>query len=1158
MTCYRFHDDFALSDGHGHPPNWQIENHTSINTHKHARVRDGRFELYTPAQRYLPRTPALECFKLTLQGGFNARLSDTAVLRLLFHYHPTRQWGYGLELTWAAGQLDCMLAEVHRHRLEPLACKTLAPNSDFERGEVSLTLAVDRAHIRLEAGGGAVADFKHPGTLPHRIGALAIQKGSFPGPFLLDSVRLASNQPMRRDMLIEGLCVTFPNLNGQQVPYRFHLKVCKIEKLYDVTVTIAGGAFEKPDVPNFYYHGRVIDRLTRPYWRVGNRLEDVFHLHAETLVMANMEGRHFYEALYRRPAWPLEQRYVLDVFDLDAPLYLGYEHFSCSASRHCEGGPTEIAVDLRSGRIRESGRRVLRGECAMDLHSPSDKAICARLPRQDPRYAQALAFAQTNHFFLESEPCRFSVRVRQAIPDLQPDELTLRVRLLDAFREPAGQARDYPVPLPDRTAGEAMPQAVDVVPDGLGCLAPGVYHLDLRLMQGGFEREIQCKAFEVMPETPGSPSAPLLSGLPVLYSSATETMGLETDAFDPWAGPGIDACHYISIVSFFPEFARQARIWQVTRVYQREWFLWLTTRTTPRIGIEENADILAYCDYVNMAPDAQRYHLYLWKFNLYQGVVLEQLNVFLQAQGLKAIDEMTEKAFCEIVLPRWREWVDWFCRWLCRERLPAQNRQLRALNPSIRRSDYGPVNVYCSCYKSAHSMLIRGLDPHLDLETQYAGFFQYEDYPFAAGYAIHAKTYALASLKLENPRLRYYPEIYAGGGGGCPDSAVGYANPPFGAYRVPPLSVRKRVYESVYATVWHDRQGFAYWNDNGFHARNWSLPMYGQLLSAWKTARRITPCKPLRSTAFLFSRELCLAHPNVYRTQADSPYPGGDVCNPAEECVAFAYDVSRSAGLPAGFTAALDSLGRLDPSDVDLLVLPPLQAVPVPVLDRIRALHAAGVSLFGFARVDGLEDLFGVEPLAAPARMTAIRTGPDAPDALRSMAEYPDHPICESFYRATGTLVILKGDRDLPVLTCKRNSGGAGAALWNLPPTWVRREDFFERGLHGRETISPLVRRATDWVLRMLGKAPVHTTAGKLIAFRDTEGAVRIIVSEDAHPAPAFTIRPLVTIQMPGLSAERIQCDRDYAIVSLSPDALVLRLKLEPDECALITLDPTA
>jgi len=122
--------------------------------------------------------------------------------------------------------------------------------------------------------------------------------------------------------------------------------------------------------------------------------------------------------------------------------------------------------------------------------------------------------------------------------------------------------------------------------------------------------------------------------------------------------------------------------------------------------------------------------------------------------------------------------------------------------------------------------------------------------------------------------------------------------------------------------------------------------------------------------------------------------------------------------------------------------------------------------------------------------------------------------------------------------------------MFTIPPTLVRRSDLRCLVAYGKESISPLINAATARIMRVLGRAAVETTAGKLLAFQDHDGGLHVIVEEDAWPVPPKTIMPVVTLRQQGVEGHELVCDKPVSVLEISPGLLKFRLDLVPHESA--------
>ena len=235
-------------------------------------------------------------------------------------------------------------------------------------------------------------------------------------------------------------------------------------------------------------------------------------------------------------------------------------------------------------------------------------------------------------------------------------------------------------------------------------------------------------------------------------------------------------------------------------------------------------------------------------------------------------------------------------------------------------------------------------------------------------------------------------------------------------------------------------------------------------------------------------------------------------------------------------------------------MIPPLTKINGDALNNIRRLHKQGVSLLAFEEVAGLEDLFGVAA-TDPVRAHNIKVNAKLIDnplsQLAGLTEYTAHRACVGKYKATTAEVLL--DAEIPVLFVNQTKWGK-TALYNIPPSAVRRQDQFNRVANGRANISRLINESTKLVLRFLSDPAAETSEGKIIAFEDTRGKRHIIVEEDAHPFPARAIRPIVTLNIPNLKVKNIKSGSAFTIVSRNKNKVQLSLSLAPDEFAIINL----
>ncbi len=1193
-TCFAGYADGEIPDG------WTVEQHAD-RFHRLGDVRAGAYWILFPGNKHLPPVPPLRDVVLTLQVAADA-YSRALGLLFFFRYDPVARAGYVLRWRWSPVGVETVLGACRGVRTDTLA-RTACVEPAFPAAPpvaCALRFEMRGARLRLWQDGRCAADFEDAARTFDRPGAIAFDRPVVRGNYgvALRAVRLDSDEPVPDTELWSDRAFEVPaDLNGMTTPFVFRVRATRAGGRARLEAVLAGGPPEGRSpvhalqAQRQYWPNSV---LQGPYLRLecpGGQSAGPFYLRRGTVGLRDHWNPHSSGFLPADTECPVRATFYPPDVPADAVLVVGYDRYAAEDRLALAGGPSEAWFDPRTGALLYAGPALGPGALTLEVESPADKKIGGLLPHSDLRYAQALAFARHNHFFFESEPVRFRVRARRRAA--APDALLAWVQLENVFREPLGQPRCLTL-VPTSDPGPAAGPAEQVLRAAgiemlatdwfnLSGLAVGVYHVRVTIAVeapgGGAaaaapalpDRMTLRKAFEVMADDPAMPSPPQASGLPDLVPYL-DSYGTDAGMFDPWIGRGVNESHYLATAHVQPAVARRDRVWDVIHLYRRRWMTDLAPHVTPTPGMEANRDILRTCDRVWIFDRKD-----LWIPDTYADpVVRNVLEQFLArpdpgqagaggaltSETLAREGRLTEPLFRDLLARHWKDWLAFFNRWNLEHHLAGLRAQLAGINPGAQLMAYGVYPPYGATYKSAYFPLFMGRDPSLGLERVYDGPMIFEDYPYMSGYPLQRGVFMLAALKLAAPRLRLFPEIY-GVAGFAGDSRPRYGCPPYGHFPgTPPGCLRKTVFEYVWAAAWFDTGGFHFWDDRGFNAQDWPPSHFDELLDAWAIVSRCPPYKPLRTAAFCYSREACLAHPDLYQDGRGNPDfeptphgGGGDLVNTAEEAVPFAYEQARLDGQPAGFVTALEHLDRLDPCDVHTLVLPPLGGVPVAHLAAIRRLHERGVALLGVEDVSGLEDLFGVAPLPTPEplRTLAVAAGDHPLQALRLAAERCDGDACAARYRLDGAAAWLDGltaaGRPVPVLAAHRTRWGR-TACFTIPPTLVRRADLKALVAFGKESISPLVNAAVARVLRALGDPAADTTAGKLIGFEDRAGGLHLVVMEDALPARPAPIAPTVTVRGPGVGALVWTCDRPCAVLERQPDRVRFRLDLGVNDAA--------
>lgn len=1179
---FEYHDTFASHADDEYPVGWQLERHSAL-SHRHAYVQNGAFALMLPGNRHLPVTPNLDDFTLEAVCRGGAHFREATGLVLFFRYAPRTQCGYYIHLQWGRAGVRAAFGICERGALRPLQERRVEQPAVPVETSCAIRLTVSGARFEAACGDTVFEPFEDP-SRTFSAGRVAVDhSGAADHKVLgrhvfLESFHVAAARELNARTVWSPVRIELPSgLNGMQKPFVFELSAHDFGGCTLLAVRLSGGSIHQPpECPGGFYTCN--EELIRPYVR----LETVSGAEFGRCCLVNgMVGLRVSEDLrnfrfYPADAeCPLERTFYFDEFPPNARLFVGYAFYRHQLAPYQSGGPIEVWADPADGRLKYVGAPLQAGIRALEVHSPDDKAILRRLPADDPRRERALAFARANHFFVEGEPCAFRALLRFRDPTCLAAEWRADARLENAFREalpakPRLEAVPAEDPLSDslsRELGVVTLACAITVPEALPV---GVYHLVVSWNEGGKTVAETRRAFEVMPTDPRGLPAPLVSGLPELHSFPDEARGVTTNAFDPWAGETVDVCHYLTGVYYQADFARAQKVWKTLHAYGRQ-FQFIQRNCGTR-NSADYVDVIREADLVCATPAGMSRRFDLWKRAIYRGEVLETLRRFVdehvpdaderrrltEADPVKGV--LTPAAFTRLVERYWKPWLDAMSRFANGIYREGGAAWVRSLNPRARWTLlYAVCPPYASNYKAGYFPLYTGFDVTLPPIRTWGPLFL-EDYPLLCRYAIWRGVFQLAALKLVAPDMTLFLEMYPGASVPV-DGLLMSGNPPYSLCRAPPAYFRKRLLAFTAGAVWFGPNGFSYWKDNGFHARSWEREHYDVLLETWGQIRNLRPAKPVRSAAYAFSFEACRRHPDYLHQDPSSAW-GEDVYNTAEESTAYAYDQAQGNGTPIGFLLDLNAVGKLDPADTDTLVLPPLGGLEPGLLKAIRELHSRGVNLVGFEDITGLEDLFGVAPRDA-APVAGIRLNPERADEspwseLAGLEENCGHPLCRTCYRLNGARAVLDGFDCAgapvgPVLTWHRTAWGE-TALWCVPPTVVNRADQRIYVQYGQACLSQLMNRAMALVLRRMARPLVETSVGKVLAFHSADGAVRVIVMEDAWPDTPRAIEPRVTLRLPGVRPEAITCDRPFAVLSAVPGAVSLRLHLDPHDSAVLCL----
>ncbi len=1131
------------------PGGWIIEKNSDLSIPSLEYTHDS-IRLLSAGNKYIPVIPDISGGRVRFTAGINFTVAEHFAILVSFRYDLKTRRGEAVRILRKEGEQETVVeyGDMKANRFTPEQSRKIRMSDSVLEQPFKIEVDFREEKLRVKVA-DAAASFR---IQPSGSGKIALSREHFFDILKITSFEIETEE----ESVCKGEKKFRIPLPDEPTLYPIFCDVILRDfgNCMDAELTFSGGVPETP-IGEGNYHVMRADLLTNPFLKVltARSMEKYTVYEGQiVLVVEKLAPAFFYQVLHKKVDWPFKRSVRFLKPEEPFNLAVGFDEYCHTTLKNLAQRPSETIFDPK-GKILYSGLGVTEETRKLEFLSQPDKQILSLLPKNDPRYMKAVEFAKNNHYFVEGEIPRFTLRLTGG-KELPAD---FEIELEDAYLRPMRKLKFKRTPGVLAIGVRTFPtETLEVEP--LPKLAPGVYHLRCRSFDPSVPGLDDYRAFEVMSRKKNSPPPPVLSGLPWLYDSRTETRGLDTDAFDPWTGKSVDSGHYMACANFLPACARSNHIAPTVHAYQREWFLWLGSRCADQWLAKDNMDLLKEADYVNIEEENKRYSM-LWR-HLYSGFLLEKFiecarrtkdpgfDIPKLEEELRKGENIDARSFVLMAEKYWEEWLD--CINSEYGKIFADVwKALRKENPKIKSASYGPAHIYAAHLKGPE--FVRYLLNEKET-TEVRGFWQYEDYPFACRYGLERGTYFLTSSLMVHPEMRIYPEVYTECIQGCPDGAVFYAHPPFGRrISTAPVRMARLIYDYACASARFTGDGFRFWDRCGFQAYGFTRPWFESLLKGWRTLTDYPPERPLKSSGFVSSEESRRAHKNAIVRSAHGPSEPIekaaiiDVRKTATEDVPFAYEAARKHGLCAGFQLWMEDLPELSAEQVDLLVLPPLEGVSRKYLDAIRKLHAKGVHLLAFEDVPGLEDLFGVADTGKYRRVTRLSA---QKDFLGGMTEFCEEPLCRGKYKVKDAEVLI--DAEIPVLTLKRN-GKALAAIFNVPPMLVREDQLHERLGYGKDGISELIERATAEVMKKMSDAEVSSTGGRLIAYHADNGTDVVIVT---NPEEEAVLTPEITIRKQKGRRKIVSSDKPFFLLEDTPVFLKARVRLEPEETAVFIL----
>lgn len=1094
-----FSDTFT-TETNGLPGGWSVEQNTDMPQVPAIQCGECCVELLSAGNKYLPIIPDTADCRIDLTAKINYAAAEQFGFSICFRYDVVSKRGQYVRFLNPRGTSEIKVEY-----------GTTARNTFFPKESISFQADIALFSRKMEYSMLVQGDALLV-TLPDKqraafnvakgTGKVALCREHFWDVLKITRMDIFGKQPLKAEKKA-SFTVPLPDA-PTWYPIFCDVTLTDYGNCLDADLSFHGGVSETP-LGEGNYHGLRTDMLERPYLKIITSDETDKHvLYGKTLVLIppGQTPKYLYKVVYEKPSWPFQQKVRFMKPEGTFDLAVGFENYHHNTLPDLEMSHAET-IFTQQGKVLYSGASPEEKEsCVIQFQSQPDKEIIRRLHKDDPRHEMAVTFAQRNHYFMEGEQADFTISLRSG------GELpaSYEVILEDAFLRKV-RSLDFTLKLEEPRLGVRRIHSADLKVAPLRSLPCGVWHLRVRSTDPSVPPTEEYCAFEVMSRKKDALPPPLLSGLPFLYDSRTETRGLMTDAFDPWKNAQMNNGHYISCANFLPPAARKYHVYPTTRAYGRQNFAWIGSRCLDDWSIEGNMDLIKEADYINITEYLSAWSL-TWSYT-YAGERLRVLIKLLEKlkdpdldldamrKVLKEKKKLSPDILLKILPKYWEEWQDAINK-ANRENSLKILKKLNKVNPRLKLAQYGPFHIYGAHLKGPEALRMvcnEQITPDIN------AFWQYEDYPTSCGYCLERGLYQLVSCLMVLPGSRIYPEIYTGGRlkQGCPDGAVFYAHPPFGFSNKSrsSLSLKRQIANFTFASGHLMADGFHFWENKGFQACRFTRRWYESILQVWPYVLEHPAVRPLRSPAYVSSEASRRANKEVIV----EPYLEGriiDIRKTATEDVPYIYEMAAKAGVCAGFQLFDHNLEKLTPDQVDTLVLPPLNGFSAKSLKKIRELHQAGVNLVACENVKGLEDIFGVRDTGIKKAIARIRaTG----DFCKGMSEYCDDERCRGSYVADGAEVLL--DAEIPVLTIRHNAK-ASAAFFNVPPHLVKEECLRQKVAYGRTGISRLMEKATGDLMRSFSQTGVRISAGHLIGCHTKDGAILVIVAnpDDEHEIP--------------------------------------------------------
>nr|MBQ4318047.1 hypothetical protein [Clostridia bacterium] len=517
--------------------------------HMHGHTGDDGYYFDCPGNRYILRTPKLHDFSLALSVRYTMLTNRNTDVRIHFGYDRRTRTGYALELEWRlTGTIILRVLSIDN--IHATCIRTL------EAGKVDLCedtwyeIAINVSGKSLK---GSVGGLMFALEIPEfERGFVALQRGSFIGEWILREMILESPDEFEEVVLVDEQTAVIPMLFGGSNPYELKYSISSIDGQKYLNINLDGGTYrQRSNFPGQYAVAQ--DYFTGLYIRAGS---NKWNICGNELSIVNPQvAWECLKKFFNTTELPIVRSWQIDNDDI-TDVAIGFAKATQKGYHIQSGGPWEFAYDL-SGKLIYSGQPA--GNDWFELKSPADKTAVKIIPLETVQYETVAAHFRDNHYFAPDEPMKLKLVIHT-----DKKYITVKARFCDVYGN-----KLFDVELDDDYSCTIAPKDI-----GLYRIVYDVYYGERLLASPDY-------VLEVFDPT-GKKCAPLESGLPFLYSTPNEQKMLDRDPFDPWnPRPSCNAEHFFCCVCFTPVYARERRTWEITKLFGREWYVWLSNRVMP-------------------------------------------------------------------------------------------------------------------------------------------------------------------------------------------------------------------------------------------------------------------------------------------------------------------------------------------------------------------------------------------------------------------------------------------------------------------------------------------------------------------------------------------------------------------------------------------------